>query len=241
MQTEFQNYNRDVLSEVTENSGIGDDEVSISSETHDHELNQASSNLPAPGNVANTKRTKLTGRQLQMICKLKSEQSNYYKKYLEDGLQNYIPKTLLAESISEDLKLKALSNDSIDAVGLPVQLFKDTVLSVSHGNKDCLLSVSGANMNELRLFPVHSISKPLFERRGVKTASVDGFTLPLGLFSPIRQLCLAGYCEYFSSSQILARTNRDIILLKTTSLPQKSVFPFWNFLIYLRHNKYDYK
>lgn len=189
---------REELSDVTEN---------------DVDKSEDDESVNAPPD-SSKKTHKETGLQMMQIKKYSEEQCLYYRKCIEDGIETYIPKELITECVKQDI-FESHDVPKITRLGYPVQTVKDTILSISHSRNSFFLCVCGSMMDELRLHTAASISKPFFDRRGFKPISTSGFTIPVGMQSHLRQLCSAGFCDYFSASQVLARTQRDVTLLRT--------------------------
>jgi len=151
-----------------------------------------------------------------------NEQAHLYTTKLGMDLDSYVPKDLLKECIEDDLlfsfRKKCIHDESINAEH--TQRISDaifgntsTVLTVFHDSKDCVVYTTGRKMDELRICTSNSICEPIFEnnRRTI------GFTLPVGIECPIRQINKVGVSDIFQSSMILARTNSTVTLLKTFS------------------------
>ena len=190
----IRSLHREELSDVTEN---------------DVDKSEDDESVNAPPD--SSKKSRL---QMRQIKKYSKEQCLYYRKCIEDGIETYIPKELITECVKQDI-LESHDVTKITRLGCPVQTVKDTILSIRHSRNSFFLCVCGSLMDELRLHPAASISKPFFDRRGFKPISTSGFTIPVGMRSHLRQLCSAGFCDYFSASQVLARTQKDVTLLRT--------------------------
>jgi hypothetical protein len=141
------------------------------------------------------------------------EQCSYYRKCMEDGIEMYIPKDVLAACVNEDI----FESHDDPRMGCSVQTVKDTLLTLVHSTTSYILFICGSMMDELRLCSAASLGQPFIDRRGFKPIITTAFTIPVGLGSSLRQLCNAGYCDNFSASQVLARTQKEVTLLRTTS------------------------
>ena len=191
-------FHREELSDVTENDFVkSEDDESV--------------NTPPDSLKKSHKETDL---QMMQIKKYSEEQCLYYRKCIEDGIETYIPKELLTECVKQEI-FESHDIPKITRLGCPVQTVKETILSLNHSRDSYFLCICGSMMDEVRLYPAASISKPFLDRRGFKPISTSGFTIPVGMQSHLRQLCSAGFCDYFSASQVLARTQKDVTLLRT--------------------------
>ena len=191
-------FRREELSDVTENNDV------YKSEDDD--------SINAPNSLM--KSQKETQSHIMQIKKYTEDQCRYYRKCIEDGIETYIPKDLLTECVKQDI-FESHDVPIINRIGCPLRTLTDTVLSLNHLRDSYLLCICGSMMEELRLYPAASLSKPFLDRRGFKPISTSGFTIPVGFHSSLRQLCSAGCCDYFSFSLILARTQKDVTLLRT--------------------------